>query len=202
MRNDLSKSLTRNTSWALSNMCRNKPMAPFAKIEEAIPALVKVFMQHDSSEVNGDILWAFSYISDMSENIAHIVAHTGIVPKLIQFLNNPNLSSAIASLRTLGNILVGTDEDALMVVQSGILIPVNHMLAHSRQLVRKETAWVVSNITAGPAEQVGECLKTGILEKLVHIMKNDEWEVKKEACWAISNLTVHAAPSMIYTMVE
>ena len=65
---NLSHSFKRNASWTLSNLCRGKPSPPFELVKEALPALGKILMEHDSEEIITDILWAFSYVSDGTDN--------------------------------------------------------------------------------------------------------------------------------------
>lgn len=106
MKEGLSKSIVRNTSWALANMCRNKPMAPVNYLQEAFPALAKVFLENDDIEVVIDILWAFSYVSDAHDSLSHAIASSGVVPKLLTFLEHNNIQAVVAALRTVGNVLV------------------------------------------------------------------------------------------------
>jgi hypothetical protein len=72
-------------------MCRNKPMAPVHYLQEAFPALAKIFMESDDMDVLVDILWAFSYVSDTHESLSHSIAVSGIIPKLLTFLENANV---------------------------------------------------------------------------------------------------------------
>ena len=107
---NLSHSFKRNASWTLANLCRGKPNPPFDLIKEALPALGKILLEHDSEEIITDILWAFSYVSDGSDGKMHYITQTGILPRLVEMLLHPNIAIAVACLRTLGNILTGTDE--------------------------------------------------------------------------------------------
>ena len=65
---NLSHSFKRNASWTLANLCRGKPNPPFDLVKEALPALGKILLERDSEEIITDILWAFSYVSDGSDN--------------------------------------------------------------------------------------------------------------------------------------
>ncbi|MFO0118047.1 MAG: hypothetical protein ACK521_10705 [bacterium] len=57
-------SFCRNSSWALSNLCRGRPGPPFYKIRNAILALAKVLSENDRIDIITDICWALSYITD------------------------------------------------------------------------------------------------------------------------------------------
>jgi hypothetical protein len=108
-RTGLSHSFKRNASWTLANLCRGKPNPPFDYIKGALPALGKILLDHDSEEIITDILWAFSYVSDGSDGKMQYITDTGILPRLVKMLLHPNIAIAVACLRTLGNILTGTD---------------------------------------------------------------------------------------------
>ena len=109
---NLSHSFKRNASWTLANLCRGKPNPPFEMVKDALPALGKILLEHDSEEIITDILWAFSYVSDGNEQKMSYITSTGILPRLVEMLRHPNIAISVACLRTLGNILTGTDEQA------------------------------------------------------------------------------------------
>ena len=105
-----STAFIRNASWTLSNLCRGKPNPPFEIIKEALPALGRILLQHDQEEIITDILWAFSYVSDGSDQRMHYITDTGILPRIVALLRRPNIAISVACLRTLGNILTGTHD--------------------------------------------------------------------------------------------
>jgi hypothetical protein len=105
-----STAFIRNASWTLSNLCRGKPNPPFEIIKEALPALGRILLQHDQEEIITDILWAFSYVSDGSDQRMHYITDTGILPRIVALLRHPNIAISVACLRTLGNILTGTHD--------------------------------------------------------------------------------------------
>ena len=150
MRQDIGTEFTRNASWTLANLCRGKPTPPFDSIKEAIPALAHVFLKYDQEEIITDILWAFSYISDgTDQRMAHITK-TNILPKLVLCLRHNNIAISVACLRTIGNILTGSDEQAQKALDAGALDAMKDLLGHTKKAIRKEVAWSISNVTAGP----------------------------------------------------
>lgn len=60
-------SYLRNTSWALSNMCRGKPSPDYSLVRRAIPSFAKVVIENNSEEILTDICWALSYLSDSAK---------------------------------------------------------------------------------------------------------------------------------------
>lgn len=201
-RPNLSHSFKRNASWTLANLCRGKPNPPFEMVKEALPALGKILLEHDQEEIITDILWAFSYVSDGTDNKMQYITETGILPRLVEMLRHPNVAISVACLRTLGNILTGTDEQAQMALDAGALLVMNELLSHQKKALRKEVAWCISNITAGPEHQIQAVIDSGVIDQLIHMMQHDDWEIRKEACWAVSNCTASANPSQILALVQ
>jgi len=67
-------------------------------------------MNNQESEVLTDAAWALSYLSDGNESRIDMVLNTGVVPSLITLLKHPYLSILIPCLRTLGNIVTGSEQ--------------------------------------------------------------------------------------------
>lgn len=148
-------SFTRNATWTLSNFCKGRPMAKFSLIRPCIPSLTKVMIENNSEEILSDIAWAFSYASDDGgdERIAEFIK-CNAVPRLIQLLQHPSVTISVPCLRTLGNILTGSDELAQMAIEAGVLEEFHKMLDHPKKAVRKEICWSISNVTAGNPTQI------------------------------------------------
>ena len=64
-------------------------------------------------------------------------------------MDRPHLAIAVACLRTLGNVLTGTDDETQQAIDAGALESFNRLIGHPKKAVRKEVCWSVSNITAG-----------------------------------------------------
>lgn len=125
-------------------------MAKFSLIQPCIPSLTKVMIENNNEEILSDIAWAFSYASDDGgdERIAEFI-RCNAVPRLIQMLSHPSITISVPCLRTLGNILTGSDELAQLAIEAGVLEEFHKMLDHPKKAVRKEICWSISNVTAG-----------------------------------------------------
>jgi importin subunit alpha-1 len=64
LENTNKKDTIKHGTWALSNLCRGKPLPPFNKVKDAIPTLCRVVGEEIDSEVLTDACWALSYLSD------------------------------------------------------------------------------------------------------------------------------------------
>jgi hypothetical protein len=88
-------------------------------------------------------------VTDDSKDGFKTIIESGALPKLIQLIEHQDLSISVPCLRTLGNILTGTDAETQACIDSGILVPLLKLLEHPKKPVRKEVVWSISNITAG-----------------------------------------------------
>ncbi|XP_003739017.1 importin subunit alpha-5 [Galendromus occidentalis] len=179
-----------NVAWCLSNLCRNKnPPPPLHAIQACLPS-VKQLLMHDSPSVVSDACWSLSYISDGDNDRIQMVLSLGILDRIVALARNSNdRNLAIPALRTLGNIVTGTDDQTQVVIDHGALLAFKHLLLHPTLNLRKEVSWALSNITAGRKEQVQAVIDNGLLSLLIDLLKNGDSRTQKEACWAVCNLT-------------
>lgn len=59
-----------------------------------------------------------------------------------------------AALRAVGNIVTGDDVQTQVILNSGALPCLLHLLSSVKESVRKEACWTLSNITAGNRQQI------------------------------------------------
>jgi importin subunit alpha-6/7 len=93
------------------------------------------------------------------------------------------------ALRSVGNIVTGDDVQTQVVINSGALPALLHLLSSPKDGIRKEACWTISNITAGNSQQIQAVIDANIISPLIHLLSNGDFKTRKEACWAISNAT-------------
>lgn len=75
------------------------------------------------------------------------------------------------SLRAIGNIVTGTDEQTQIVIDSGALSVFPSLLSHHKNNIQKEAAWTMSNITAGRQDQIQRVIDHGLVPYLIGILR-------------------------------
>lgn len=107
-----------------------------------------------------------------------------------------------AALRAVGNIVTGDDVQTQVILNSGALPHILHLLSSEKESIRKEASWTISNITAGNRQQIQAVIDSQIFPVLIHILKNDEFKTRKEAAWSITNATSSGTAEQIKYLVR
>jgi importin subunit alpha-6/7 len=94
--------------------------------------------------------------------------------RLVELLTWRRDTVLVPALRTVGNIVTGTDEQTQAVLNCNALQALHAILsnnsAHKKSII-KEACWTVSNITAGTREQIEAVIESGCIEPIVHLLK-------------------------------
>jgi hypothetical protein len=197
------KSTVKHGTWAISNLCRGRPLPAFNLVFKAIDPLCKVIKEETDPEILTDATWAISYLSDGDDTRIQLVVETGVVPALIKLLDHPFLSILIPALRTLGNIVTGTEEQTQTVLSQNPIPKLFFLLKHEKRPVRRECCWALSNITAGTAEQIQPVVSNKeLIQKLITIAQTDCAEIRREATWVLSNATNNGTPEQMEGLIQ
>ncbi len=196
--------MLRNTTWALSSLCRGKPQPDFSLVRLALPTLADLLFSKDE-EVLTDACWALSFLSDdtdpNNEKIQAVI-QSGIVKRLVELLMHRSNNVKAPALRTIGNIVTGDNPQTQTVIDSAVLPQLLHLLSNTRRNIRKEACWTISNIAAGNDRQIQEIIDANLVPPLIDLLRRAEFDVKKEAAWAISNAITIGNENQLAYFVE
>jgi importin subunit alpha-6/7 len=171
-------------------LCRGKPPPGYHFIVPCINTLYKLLSCNDY-ETLSDASWAVCYISDDSENFVSLLISSGIVQYLSNNLAVRNDTIQTPSLRAIGNIVSGNEEQTQAVMDCGVLSIFQDLLRHYKSSIQKECCWAISNITAGNAYQVQAVIEANLFPSIITILRSGDMKTKKEAVWAVCNATSH-----------
>lgn len=200
---NIKPSLKRNAVWTISNLCRGKPAPPFNVVSMAIPYLAELIKSSDTQVVT-DACWALSYLSDGDNAKIQAVIDAGVCERVVVNLMNQSQAVQTPSLRIVGNIVTGEDEQTQKVIDCQVLPRLKFMLdnVNIKKAIKKEVCWTISNITAGPVNQIQAVIDANIIESLIQHLILSDFDVKKEAAWAIANATSSGSYQQIRYMVS
>lgn len=180
--------LAKNTTWAISNLCRGKPSPAWDQIALALPVLAQlIYLDHE--EILGEATWAIAYMSDGSSRALEEIIRAGIIPRLVALLSSRSFLIQASCVRALGNIVTGDDSQTQAVIDAGALTAFGRLFSSTSKSILRETCWAISNITAGTAEQIKAVIDANLIPPVIRLLSVEFLSVKREACWAICNAT-------------
>jgi hypothetical protein len=143
-------------------------------------------------------------MSDGDNERIQEVVNVNLIPSFLKMLTSGVNSIVIPALRTLGNIVSGSDSQTQAVVDAGVLPALVGLLTHNKKNIRKETCWMLSNIAAGSSAQLHLLASTPELipRVLTQMSTAAEWDVRKEATWVISNIATGGSKDHIVYLVQ
>lgn len=178
----------RNATWAVSNLCRGRPLPELSHVCIAVPVLAPL-LNHFESQVVVDAAWGLSYISDGPVERVQTILDAGIVPRVIELMSSPAPQVKVPAIRIIGNIASGDDEQTQTIINCGALPVFVDLLRHNKRAIRKEVCWTISNIAAGQMHQIEALINAGVFIPLLDCLMSPELDVKKEAVWTIANVS-------------
>lgn len=200
--NNPKRVLLRNATWTLSNLCRGKdPKPDWNVVRKAIPTVARLIYSRDENVVS-DACWALSYLTDGDDDqITEVTSHN-VVQRLVELLEEAK-EIQIPSIRTLGNIVAGTEVHTQMALQNGIMEPLTQLILSSKtRMIKKETCWTLSNIAAGSTRQLTSMYRYPILQPILNFIETESQDIQRECVWIITNTTANASEELIKYMVD
>lgn len=189
--NENSRNYMKQACWVVSNMVRGRPPPdPMYQIQAAPFVLSHLSLDNDS-EINCDLLWALSYVTEKS--LENIEINQGNCELLVKFMSHAVISVSLPALRTIGNIISSTEAFTSVFLGIGILGKMNELLDHPKKNMRRETCWVLSNICAESNGSVQQVVFSGILPKVITLALEDDFPIRKEAMWVLANICDHCS---------
>lgn len=197
-----SVSCVQNVAWILSNMCREQPLPSDDTLERILPVLARLLCSGDM-EVSLDACWAFSHLTERENRMVTYVLHNGVLPVLVKFLGHSESRVQMPAVRTVGNIVCGSDLQTQAALDAGILPPLFALLEDDNYGMLKEVCWIFSNIAAGTLSQIDMLLANhDVVQILGNLIMFGSWDVRNEATWTLCNLCTTGNSRHIMRVVE
>ena len=175
------------------------------KLKSTISWLDQSPLSVDYARSMNNVLMAFSKLSDGDVAVVDQICTSGVVPRLVSILKDtsPAGLDRAHAIRTLSNITAGTESQAQIVIDNGMLCLLPGLLKDDVEDVRKYSALICCNIAAGSTEQIDALIKSErILESLVFCGMEDIWSIRQDATWALANLCLGNGCKYIPKLVD
>jgi len=196
------RSFLKNGIWTLSNLIRGNPSPDIEQISGCLEPLHEL-LHSSEEEILREACWAISYLSDGEIEGIQAVIEAGLVPRLINLMKSNKNKIVIPSLRTVGNIVAGTEEQTQIALNMDCLNAVFHIMEKSKDKnTMKECCWLISNITAGIPSQIQKVLDSPIIFILFRWMNEGSSVVRKEIAWIITNAISGGTKDQVKYLVD
>jgi len=195
-------------SWLISNLCRGEPYPRFNEISTLLPYIEHIIKNHDNIDSLGHCMWTILYITNNEDNNIKIIEEVigmKILNQIIALLSCSTPKVIPPIIRTLGNIINGTDLHAQAVIDAGAIQALYPLLNHPIKLIRKEACWAYSNLLAGVPSQVKDVFDYDggkVIDALFDRLMNDEIEVQDEVIYALTNACETGGTDEIAALVD
>ena len=181
------------STWCISNFFRVKPIPKYdlcLKIFNVITRVVLIDDKNDEDFID-NVCFFFYAVTHKYKVLNKEIIETGLLKRLIYYLDNKKRSIILTCLGIVGNIACTDDANQTQIlIDLGILDKLKYTLFNESMNVRKESAFILSNITVGTQKQIEAVIKQNFLQILYKVYNNDNPKVKKEAIMAIANFTL------------
>jgi importin subunit alpha-6/7 len=198
----------------------------FGVIKLAVDSIKNKAMDCELHELITDAMWCLTYLSDgdnsriqivlddccnhasdVSGDGSNIVHYVKEIIKMHKESCEINRGLLIPCVRLLGNIVSGTHEQTSVVVDSGVMKFVEHLLEHPSKALRRETCWMLSNVAAGTEDHIWSIFNASkhcdLIRAIIEKASSAEpINVRKEAIWTISNILTTGCRNQYKLMVQ
>jgi hypothetical protein len=162
------RNLRRNVVWTISECCRAQPPPPLSLAAVAVPVLIETVRNADI-HVAIDSMWALAYVSQCGVEYISVMIDNGVLPKIMQDLQNRSRDVARPALRCLGNVLRGDNRQVALAVGHGAITALCELRTYSQSPSwhwerLKDILQALANIACGGAQQVNALLQAGVFD--------------------------------------
>ena len=180
------------SAWAISNFFKVKPVLNYDICKKAFNNIARAVLIYnkDDEDFITDVCFFFSVVTHKYKEFNQEIIDTGLLQKIIKFLDTKKKNIILTSLRIIGNIACTENANQTQkLIDLGVLEKLKYTLFNENISIRRESAFILSNIAAGTQKQIEAVIDQNFFQILYKVFTNDNQKVKKEAIIAIANLT-------------
>jgi hypothetical protein len=190
--------LRRAVMSTIASLCCGQPVPPLRIIAPAIPLAVEM-TEFPDAQVAVEAMWTLALITDGPTERIQAVLDSGGLPVLMRLLPSARRDIETPALRTLGNILCGTNIQCSLAIDHGAISALRSVLqAHSQDVspnVTKAVLWALSNVAAGTTEHVHALIQADVFSDIAPHIASPHVGIRNESQHTVSNALRVAVPA-------
>jgi len=156
----------------------------------AIPTLANMVLSTDPLAQYNATVQIRKLLSIANEPPIDQVVASGVVPRLVAFLDSENRNLQFEAAWALTNIASGTSEQTQLLVRFGAVDPFIRLLSNQDEDLREQAVWALGNVAGDSTTARDFIIAKGILEPLLVILQfpSNKVSMQRTATWTLSNL--------------
>ncbi|KAL7072703.1 hypothetical protein ACQ4LE_007683 [Meloidogyne hapla] len=189
--------------WCLANLLRGGMNdIELDSVGRLLSSLHVTISLYDTGEILCDAVWCIAYLIDHAtiegERIDLLFVQPGLAASIVALLKSDSLRALTGALRTVGNIITGTDEQTTAILDFGVLEDLSDLVNSNVHQISRECLWILSNIAAGTSEHVTRLFSVdGMAQSVFQLAYDQSPRKRKEAYWVVVNAMM-GAPASLY----
>ncbi|KAI1726884.1 importin subunit alpha-1 [Ditylenchus destructor] len=186
--------------WCLVNILRTgMSNIPMNDVVRLLRVLHYTISNYQTEEIISDGIWCVAYLMDNGnveiERINALFEQDGLADEIVEYLKNSSPRILAGALRSIGNVITGTDEQTTRMLNNGqVLNDLKNLMDSDQPQISRECIWILSNIAAGTEDHVSSLFAVnGMIEGIFRLCKDSSAKKRKEAFWVIVNALTGAS---------
>ena len=203
--------MLRASGRTIRNIFRWRPCPEWKHAQMAIKCL-SFMMVSDDEQILYNSCWIFfalsdeDYVVNTAPHIAELKS-SGSLKRLVNLLHHNNYQIRYASVRIIGNIVLGRDAQTQYVLDLGVLKVLHKLMESDKRSMRTQVCNCLTNITGGTSAYTvaytDAVIAIDIFPSLINILRNDEYTTASIwAFWSISNVVQGGLHHQVMYLVD
>lgn len=186
--------------WAMTNLCRTKPIPHVSAVKSIFPLVVPWLKTHTVG-ILIDVLWAICGYTKTMELVGIFGTDEGF-ETIKELFNIADTKVKRLALRVLGGLFYTSGVLTQDYLNRGIAKSIKKTLQSKSAKVKKEAIWALGNACAETDTQVDSILAESIFEFIIQYAQSETPSVRRECAWTLCNTSAVANFSQLVKLLQ
>ncbi|OMJ77289.1 hypothetical protein SteCoe_23157 [Stentor coeruleus] len=200
LKNSIKEKHTSTVLWALTNLCRTKPIPHVSAIKSIFP-LVVPWLKTNTVSILIDILWALCGYTKSMELLGIFGSNEGF-ETMRELLNITDAKAKRLALRVLGGLFFTSGTLTQDYLNRDIAKSIKQTLKCKSVKVKKEAIWALGNACGETDTQIHSILAEGIFEIIIKYAQSEVPLIRRECAWTLCNTSAVANFSQLVKLLQ